>query len=302
MTTVGRELSISSSRSEWRLRLPLPLIDAARLAIKHPLGVFGALCVLLIVLVAILAPLITSYDPTDASYGILQKPSESHFLGTDRAGRDVLSRVVWGSRTSLTVGAIVATLGAMLATLLGLIAGYFQRWPDYLIQRGSELFSMMPDLLILFLFVFAFGPGFNTLVVALSVVGAFAGVRVIRSAALSEKQNQYVEAARSLGAGHLRILLRHILPNLLPLAIVLITTRISSVILAEASLSFLGLGVPPPNPSWGADIGGQARTYFRAAPWLALAPGIALSLAVLGTSLMGDALRDILDPRLRGRR
>jgi peptide/nickel transport system permease protein len=206
---------------------------------------------------------------------------------------------MYGGRTSLTIGAVVSVVGAICATMLGMIAGYFQRWPDYIIQRGAELLGMMPNLLILFMFVFAFGPGFNTLVVAMVLPNAFGASRVIRGVILSAKQGQYVEAARSIGAGHWRVMMRHLLPNVMDLVIVGITIRIGGVILAEASLSFLGLGIPPPEPSWGADMGGQARMYFRNCPWLALAPGTALSLTVLGVSLFGDALRDHLDPRLR---
>ncbi len=281
------------SRTWWQTTLWL--------ARKYPLGTFGVICIVVIAFVAVFAPLLTPYSPTDTAFGILKAPTSAHPFGTDRAGRDVMSRVMYGGRTSLSLALIVSVLGAVWATLLGLIAGYFQRWPDYVIQRGSELFGMMPDLLILFIFVFAFGPSFKTLVVALTLVQVFGASRVIRGAVIREKQSQYVQAAQALGAGSWRVMLRHLLPNVLDLAIVSITIRIGAVVLAESALSFLGLGIPPPTPDWGADIGGQARTYFRSAPWLALAPGTMLSLTVLGVSLFGDALRDYLDPRLRRR-
>jgi ABC-type dipeptide/oligopeptide/nickel transport system permease subunit len=280
---------------------PSLIRQALRLMRKYPLGTFGVACIVVIGLTALFAPLLTPYSPVDSSFGVLKQPSQAHPLGTDRAGRDVLSRVIWGGRTSLSIGIIVSVFSAFHATLLGMIAGYYQRWPDYLIQRGSELLGMMPNLLILFMFVFAFGPGFNTLVVAMTLPNAFGASRVIRAAIIREKQSQYVEATMALGAGHWRIMLRHLLPNVLDLAVVQISISIGGVILGEAALSFLGLGIPPPTPSWGADIGGQARTYFRNAPWLALAPGTMLSLTVLGVSLFGDALRDHMDPRLRRR-
>lgn len=269
---------------------------------RYPLGTFGAVCLTVLVLVAVSAPLVAPYSPTAAEFGVLEKPGADHWFGTDRTGRDVFSRVVYGARTSLSIGIIAAAFGSLTATAMGLVAGYFQRWPDYLIQRGGEVLAMIPDLIFLFLWVIAFGPGYWTMVGALTIGGAFAGVRIIRGSVLSEKQQQYVEAARALGAGDGRILWRHLLPNVLALVIVALSLRIPAVILAEASLSFLGLGIPPPTPSWGADLGGTARTYFRAQPWLALAPGIALSLTVLGFSLLGDAIRDAFDPRLRGRR
>jgi ABC-type dipeptide/oligopeptide/nickel transport system permease subunit len=280
---------------------PSRRVHVLRLARRYPLGAIGLLFLLALAAGAVLAPVIAPYDPRAADFGILEKPSWDHIFGTDRTGRDVFSRVVWGSRTSLAIGIVAATLGSITATAMGVIAGYYQRWPDYLIQRGSEVLAMIPDLIFLFLWVIAFGPGFFTMISALTVGGAFAGVRILRGTVLSEKQSQYVEAARSLGASDKRLILRHLLPNVLSLAIVLITLRIPAVILAEASLSFLGLGIPPPTPSWGADLGGPARTYFRVQPWLALAPGIALSLTVLSFSLVGDAVRDALDPRLRGR-
>ncbi len=210
-----------------------------------------------------------------------------------------MSRVIWGSRTSLTIGVASAAIGAACATVMGIVAGYFQRWPDYLIQRLGETIAMIPDLMFLFIWILAFGPGMWTMIGALSFGGAFAGVRIVRGAVLSEKQRDYIDAARSLGSGHGRIMMRHILPNIASIVIVSVSLRLPGVILAEASLSFLGLGIPPPNPSWGADLGGVARTYFRSQPFIVLAPGLALCATVLAVSLLGDALRDGLDPRTR---
>ncbi|HEY7268213.1 MAG TPA: ABC transporter permease [Dehalococcoidia bacterium] len=284
------------------VRAPRISLRPLRIVKRYPLGVLSAMFLVTIISVALLAPQIAPYSPTAADFGILEHPSNQHLFGTDRAGRDVFSRVVWGSRASLSIGLLAATFGAVTASAMGIIAGYYQRWPDYLVQRSSELLAMIPDLIFLFLWVVAFGPGYVTMISALAVGGAFGGVRVIRGGIIAEKHAAYIEAAQSIGASGRRVILKHLLPNTISLIIVLFTLRIPAVILAEASLSFLGLGIPPPNPSWGADLGGTARTYFRQQPWLALAPGIALSLTVLSFSLLGDAVRDALDPRLRGSR
>jgi peptide/nickel transport system permease protein len=280
---------------------PARRVRPLRLLRRYPLGVFGAVCLIVLAFVAIFAPIVAPYSPTAAKYGVLLRPSAAHLFGTDRTGRDVFSRVVWGSRTSLTIGLVAATLAGLVSTGLGVIAGYYQRWPDYLIQRTGEVLAMIPDLIFLFIWIIAFGRGVPTMLAALGVTGAFGGIRVVRGVVITEKHAAYVEAERAVGAGDLRIILRHLLPNILPIVIVSYSLRIPAVILAEASLSFLGLGIAPPTASWGADLGGPARTYFRTQPWLALAPGIALSLTVLGFSLVGDALRNALDPRLRHR-
>ncbi len=273
----------------------------ARLVSEFPLGVAGAVVILVIIAVAVLAPVLAPHSPTATSFAPLEGPNARNLLGTDRTGRDVLSRTIWGSRTSLMVGLVAAVLGTGAATTMGLISGYFQRWPDHLIQRGSEVVAMIPDLILLFMIVLAFGPGVWTVIAALSFGGAFAGVRVVRAGVLAEKNKDYVEAAKALGAGNGRVIFRHILPNIASLVVIQATIRLPAVILAEASLSFLGLGIPPPHPSWGADLGGPARTYFRSQPYIVLAPGLALSLTVLAVSLLGDAIRDGLDPRLRSR-
>jgi peptide/nickel transport system permease protein len=280
---------------------PLRLRKARRLLSEYPLGVAGAVVLAAIAVVAILAPVLAPYSPTATESVPLERPSDEHLLGTDRTGRDVLSRTIWGSRTSLMIGLVAAVLGTVSATVLGLIAGYFQRWPDHVIQRGGEVIAMIPDLVFLFIWVLAFGPGVWTVIGALSFGGAFAGVRVIRGAVLAEKHKDYVEGARAIGAGDGRLMFRHVLPNVASLVVVQATIRLPAVILAEASLSFLGLGIPPPDPSWGSDLGGVARTYFRSQPYIVLAPGIALSLTVLAVSLLGDAIRDALDPRTRGK-
>ena len=217
-------------------------------------------------------------------------------------GRDVFSRVIMGARLSVGISFTVVAISAVISTLLGIVAGYYQRWPDYLLQRTGEFFSAFPPLVFLLLVVSVLHPSVRTLLIALTLPVALAGgSRVIRAATISIKQNQYVEAARALGASDTRIIFLHILPNVMPLTIVGATTGLGSVILALSALGYLGLGVPPPTPDWGGDLSGQARTYFRSAPWLAIFPGLAISLTVLSFNLLGDSLRDLLDPRLRSR-
>jgi peptide/nickel transport system permease protein len=285
-------------------RLRGALVRLRRLALRQPLGAFGLLVVAVLIVTAVFAPWIVPYDPTGAnSSAIRESPSASHLFGTDQMGRDVFSRVVMGARLSVGVSFAVVAISAVVSTVLGIIAGYYQRWPDYLLQRMGEFFSAFPPLVFLLLVISVLHPSVKTLLIALTLPVALAGgSRVIRGATISIKQNQYVEAARALGASDARIIFLHILPNVMPLTIVGATTGLGSVILALSALSYLGLGVPPPTPDWGGDLSGQARTYFRSAPWLAIFPGLAISLTVLSFNLVGDSLRDLLDPRLRGRR
>jgi peptide/nickel transport system permease protein len=285
-------------------RLSQTMGRLGRLARRQPLGACGLLIVAVLILIAIFAPWIAPYNSTAADpTAMRESPSASHFFGTDQMGRDVFSRVIMGARLSVGVSFTVVAISAAISTILGIIAGYYQRWPDYLLQRMGEFFSAFPPLVFLLLVVSVLHPSVKTLVIALTLPVAFAGgSRVIRGASISIKQNQYIEAARAMGASDARIIFLHILPNVMPLTIVGATTGLGAVILALSALGYLGLGVPPPTADWGGDLSGQARTYFRLAPWLAIFPGVAISLTVLAFNLLGDSLRDLLDPRLRGSR
>jgi len=291
--TAGR--LIPSGRSARRLGV---------LARRQPLGAFGLFVVVVLILAAALGPWIAPYDPIKADPSALRlSPNLSHPFGTDQMGRDVLSRVLHGARLSVGISFGVVAISAAVSTLLGVIAGYFQRWPDYLLQRTGEFFAAFPPLIFLLLVVSILTPSVRTLMIALTLPVALAGgSRVIRGATISVKQSQFIEAARAVGASDARIILVHIVPNVLPLVIVGATTGLGAVILALSALGYLGLGVPPPTPDWGSDLSGQARSFFRVAPWIAIFPGLAISLTVLGFNLFGDALRDMLDPRLRGSR
>jgi ABC-type dipeptide/oligopeptide/nickel transport system permease subunit len=266
----------------------------------HPLGMFGFVGVVLLLTMAVFAPWIGPHNPSSQDFTILSAPSLAHPFGTDSLGRDILSRVVYASRVELSVSLSAVFIGVALATVVGTVSGYFGGITDSTIQRVNDVWLAFPGLILLLIVSAVLGPSPRTLVIAL-VVGTIPGTsRIIRGAVLSEKNNAYIEAARVMGCSQLRIMFRHVLPQIVPLIIVIVSIAIPSIALLGAALSFLGLGVMPPTPSWGADLSGDARSYFETAPWMAIFPGLALSLTVLSFNLLGDAMRDILDPRLRG--
>jgi peptide/nickel transport system permease protein len=273
----------------------------ARIARTQPLGVLGAIIILLLVFMSIFAGLVAPYDPQAIDFTSLQSPNATNFFGTDDKGRDIFSRVVFGSQTSLKVGIIATCIGTIGGTLVGLLSGYFGGVLDMALQRVMDALLAFPLIILALIMVAVLGNSIGKLMVVVGIAIIPGVGRVMRGVVLSEKQALYIEAARSTGAGTVRILLRHILPNVAATVIVIATSLLGAAILIEAGLSFLGLGTPPPTPSWGTDLSGNARRYFTYAPWMAIFPGLALSLVVLGFNLLGDALRDILDPRLRNR-
>jgi peptide/nickel transport system permease protein len=253
------------------------------------------------VLLAVLAPVLAPYGYDEADiFSRLKPPGADHWLGTDNLGRDVLSRVMWGARVSMTVGFGGVAIGLLGAVVIGLSCGYFGGTLDLIAQRVVDAFMCFPLLLVALTIMALIGPGLANVILTLGLVLAVRDSRVIRSSVLSVKAHLYVEAARALGVGHAAMILRHILPNIFAAVIILSTVNIGAVILIEAALSFLGFGVPPPRPSWGGMLSGAGLVHMLRAPWLALWPGVALSLAVFGANMLGDALRDVLDPRLRG--
>jgi ABC-type dipeptide/oligopeptide/nickel transport system permease subunit len=271
------------------------------IARQNPLGTAGLIVIVLFAIAAVFAPLVAPYSPTDIDAGPVNGPmSADNWLGTNRDSQDIFSRIVWGSRISLSVAFISVLLGGSIGILLGIASGYLGGFTDSLIQRTVDAAIAFPALLLLLIITQALGPSFKTIVFALMLAVIPGVTRVVRGTVLSEKNNQYVEAARACGAWAPRILLRHILPNVVALGIIVMTTLLGAIILAEAALSFLGLGIPS-SASWGQDVN-RARQSFPYHIPAAVFPGTAITLTVLGFNLLGDAIRDIADPRLRGSR
>lgn len=273
--------------------------QAFRLARKSPMGAAGLGFIVVLVAVGVFGPLLAPHAINEFAGLPNQGPSSAFPFGTDKFGQDIFSRVIHGARISLEVSVLSVVGGTLCGLLIGSFSGYKGGRIDTVLQRIMDTMIAFPALILLLIIVRLLEPSLRNVIIVIGIVIVPGNARVIRSAALSERNNQYVEAAQALGASDLRILARHIIPNMMPLAIVLSTTLLGTAILAEASLSFLGLGVPPPNPSWGSDIS-AARTAFPLNVWLAFFPGLAITLTVLGFNLLGDGLRDILDPRLRG--
>src|SRR5882757_1494923 len=267
---------------------------------RYPLGAAGAVIVVMFVLMAIFAPLITQFDPTSTDpRASLLRPGGAHPFGADFMGRDMWSRIVYGARISLAVGAGSTGLGCFFGVTIGLMSGYFGGWFDLIVQRFMDVMQSLPLLVMALVMTAALGPSLTNTIIAISIPLVPSVARVIRSNTLMLREMPFVEASRAVGMNEFAIAIRHVLPNTLAPLIVLGTAQLGSTILVEAALSFLGLGVPEPHPSWGRMLSESAAEYVRVAPWLVIFPGIAISLAVFGTNLFGDALRDILDPRQR---
>ncbi len=271
-----------------------------RLFTEKPLGAVGAVIVMVMLLMAVFANWIAPYPYDEPHFSdALQGSSFSYFLGTDFIGRDLFSRLVHGARVSIVVALGSVALGSILASLIGITSGYMGGKFDTLVQRLVDAWMSVPPLLLLLFVMSILGPSTLNVTLVLGLV-AIRESRVLRGAVLALKEQPFVEAARVNGATTLRILTRHVLPNVMVPIIILASLRLGQVILIEASLSFLGYGVPPPFPSWGRMLSSESRTYMEIAPWLAIWPGVFLSLTVFGWNVLGDALRDLLDPRMRG--
>ncbi|MBI4610093.1 MAG: ABC transporter permease [Candidatus Rokubacteria bacterium] len=268
---------------------------------RKPLGTVGGVIVAVMLVAAVFAELLTPYG--FAQTNLRERfiaVSAAHWLGTDQLGRDLLTRLIYGARISLFVGFGAVLLGSLIATVLGVLSAYFGGRPDLVLQRAVDAWMAFPPLLLLMSIMSLVGPSVWNITAVLGVAFGIQNSRIIRGVALSIKEHTYIEGARAVGSGHLRITAGHILPNVLPTIIVVATTGLSTVILTEASLSFLGLGIPPPYPTWGGMLSLAGLDHMYQAPWLAIWPAVALSLAVFGFNMLGDALRDLLDPRLKG--
>ena len=272
----------------------------AFLAQRYVLGTAGLIIMVMFVLAALFADVICRYSPLSVdSAHALAAPSLQHWMGTDSFGRDVWSRIIHGARISLAVGIGSTALGATFGVMIGLTSGYLSGWVDLVFQRVTDILQALPLLVLALVMTAALGPSLPNVIIAIAIPLIPTVARVIRANTLALRELPFVEAAKSIGMSETRIALRHVLPNTLAPLIVLATAQLGSTILTEASLSFLGLGIPEPHPSWGRMLSESAE-YVRTSPWLVIFPGLAISLAVFGTNLFGDALRDILDPRQRG--
>src|SRR5665213_3213635 len=269
-------------------------------AAAHPLGVVGAAIMLVFVFCAIFADFITGYDPIRTNAVVaLTPPTHAHWFGADNMGRDIYSRIIYGARISLAVGIGSTALGCFFGVMLGLASGYIGGWVDLVIQRIVDVLQAVPLLVLALVMAAALGPALDNTIIAIAIPLIPYTARVVRASTMTLREQPFVEAARAVGMSEFRIAVRHVLPNTLAPLIVIATAQLGAAILTEASLSFLGLGVPEPHPSWGRMLSESAAEYMRTAPWLVIFPGLAISIAVFGTNLFGDALRDILDPRLR---
>jgi len=267
--------------------------------LRHRLALVGIILTAIILIMAIFAEVIAPYDPLEIRLKErLQPPSAAHIMGTDHLGRDIFSRVVYGARISLQVGVVSVALGTVVGLFVGMAAGYLGRSVDTVLMSIMDAIYAFPAILLALALVAAFGQGLVTVMTAIAIVRIPIFARTVRSSILAEKEKEYVEAARCIGQREWLILFRHILPNILAPLIVVTTTYFAAAIVVEASLSFLGLGVPPPAASWGVMLN-DGRKYMEQAPYVVVYPGLAISLAVLGFNLLGDGLRDVLDPRLR---
>lgn len=275
-------------------------LDKANMLMRqNKLAVFSALVIMLMILAAIFAPVLAPYDYLEQSLANrLQNPSAAHWLGTDELGRDVLSRMIYGARISLTIGLVPTLISMAIGTVLGMCAGFYGGKVDFIIMRFADVMLAFPSLLLAMVVMYTMGGGLINIFIALSLVNWAGTARVVRAQTLSLKEKEYVEAARSIGVKSWTILFRHILPNCLPSLIVLFTLNIPSAILSEASLSFLGVGAQPPSASWGLMVV-RGKKYLFTEPWLSIAPSAAIMLVVMAFNFLGDGLRDVLDPYLK---
>jgi peptide/nickel transport system permease protein len=287
------ELSRHEERAGWRAAV-------GGFVRQRPLGAVGAAIVLAMVATAAMAGLLAPYHPLETDYAaMLAAPDAKHWLGTDAFGRDVLSRIIYGSRTALMVGLGASLLGATIGSLIGVASAYFGGRVDLVVQRVMDVFFAFPVIILALAVVAVLGTGAGNVILAIATPMVPRCARIVRSSALSVREMPYVDAARAAGFGHARIILRHMLPNVMAPILIMATAFLGEAILLEASLSFLGLGVQEPTAAWGLMLRGAAVQFAESAPWMAIFPGLAISLAVFGFNLFGDSLRDALDPRLR---
>lgn len=302
MTQAGDVGELAGARHAGRVARPNRLRALAHFLRTKPLGAFGAVLLLGLILTAIFAEVLAPYDPYEIHQGhSLVAPNPQFLMGTDEISRDILSRIIYGARISLWVGIVAVGLGTTSGSLLGILSGYIGGKFDFAVQRLVDMILSLPTIVMALAIMAALGQSITNVMIAIAIVISPGACRVVRGTVLAVKEFQYVDAARAIGCNDLQVMLRHVLPNVTAPIIILATTSLGGAILSEASLSFLGLGTPPPTPSWGGMLTSTGRSYFEVSPWVAVFPGVAISLAIYGFNLFGDALRDVWDPRLRGR-
>ena len=304
MATAGSHVEVALPRGSARWAAAPPNTGPVGLVLEfardRTLGAVGAVVIVLMIATALFAGIIAPHDPYETSFlDQLSGPSPNYWLGTDAFGRDVLSRLIWGSRTALKIGFGAAVIGASAGALIGVLSAYYGGTFDLLVERLMDILISFPLLILALAVVTALGNNDTNVIIAITIPIIPRVARVIRSSALSIRRMAYVEAARGLGASDHRIVVRHMLPNVMAPYLILVTAFLGQAMLSEAALSFLGLGVAEPTPAWGLMLRGASVQFIERAPWLAIAPGVALTLAVFSFNLLGDALRDALDPRLR---
>ncbi len=297
MTVSDVRIDPDAERAVERTPRPAALLG---LIARYPLGAAGAFVVLVMIFAAVFAEAIAPYDPEDNAFEYMFTPPGAQFwLGTDDFGRDILSRIIHGARTALFVGFVAAVIGATGGLVLGVASAYFGGWFDLIIQRVMDVFMAFPLIILALAVVAVLGPGIDKVIIAITIPFIPQCARVVRSSALAIREMPYVDAARACGFSHARIILRHMVPNVMAPYLIMITAFVGQAILLEAVLAFLGLGVQEPTAAWGLMLKSGAEEYAESAPWIPIFPGLAISLAVFGFNLFGDALRDALDPKLR---
>jgi peptide/nickel transport system permease protein len=296
MSAVELEVAMPAAR---RVRTEGALLRTTRRLLRHRGAIAGALMILIVVLAAALAPIIAPFEPDEMGVGpSLAGPSLAHWMGTDTFGRDIYSRILYGAKLSLTVGAVAVAISAGFGIVLGLVAGYYGGWIDGILMRIIDILLAFPGILLALAIVSILGISLTNLMIAVGIGGVPSFARLVRGSTLTVKEYLYVTVARSIGAKDAPIIFRHILPNVISPIIVYATLRIAFAIIATSSLSYLGLGAKPPTPEWGVMLS-DGREFMRVAPWVTTFPGLAIMLSVMGINLLGDGLRDALDPRLR---
>jgi len=274
----------------------------ASFCVREPMGTFGLLLVLLMAFAALTADWLAPFDPTSNDFSAMtEPPSWEHLLGTDPFGRDVFSRILFGAQTAMIVGFACALIGGIAGLVIGVASAYFGGWFDLVLQRVLDVLMAFPLIILALAVVAIFGTGVENVIIAITIPLIPRCARIVRASALAIREVPYVDAARACGFGHWRIIMRHMIPNVMAPFLIVITAFVGQAILAEASLSYLGLGVQEPTPAWGLMLQGGAEEFASTAPWIAIFPGLAIALTVFGISLFGDALRDALDPKLRSR-